>query len=110
TFERGVDGLAAWLATLWRAPRKTYYLGEWHYHPHASPDASPQDRAQMITFSRNLAYACPEPLLVIVGGDPDGAWDARAYVFPVREGCISLRRVEGAPSPGEQATSRGRRG
>ncbi|MFT3767498.1 MAG: Mov34/MPN/PAD-1 family protein [Minicystis sp.] len=94
SFERGIDGLGDWLATLWRGRRRMYYLGEWHYHPHASPEASAQDRAQMVAVAREKAYACPEPLLVILGGDADRGWELRVYVFPVHEGCISLRRIE----------------
>jgi integrative and conjugative element protein (TIGR02256 family) len=97
TFERGAAGLREWLASLWNAPRRRYYLGEWHFHPRASPEASGQDRAQMMAFAASREYACPEPVLLILGGDPRDAWDVRAYVFSVRERCIELHRVVGAP-------------
>jgi integrative and conjugative element protein (TIGR02256 family) len=93
TFERGSAGLREWLASLWNARRRTYYLGEWHFHPRASPEASGQDRAQMMALAASREYACPEPVLLILGGDPRDSWDMRAYVFPVRERGIELRRV-----------------
>ncbi|XXY45983.1 Mov34/MPN/PAD-1 family protein [Sorangium sp. So ce269] len=92
-FERGTEGLREWLAKLWGAPKRTYYLGEWHFHPYALPEASAQDRSQMVAISKHPAYSCPEPLLLILGGDPGGDWEARAYVFPIKEGCVELHVV-----------------
>src|SRR5690349_6378790 len=40
SFERGSEGLEAWLLKLWSASARTYYLGEWHFHPYASAEAS----------------------------------------------------------------------
>lgn len=98
SFERGVRGLAKQLSTLWNASTRTYYLGEWHFHPYASPEASGDDRRQMRAISVNDDYRCPEPLLLILGGDPNSAWDARAYVFPVTQaGPSELRRVDNGP-------------
>src|SRR5262249_52669095 len=68
-FSRGVAGLQRWLNTLWRA--SSYYLGEWHFHPFASASPSGDDLAEMKSISAAESHHCPEPLLLIVGGDPD---------------------------------------
>jgi hypothetical protein len=36
TFRRGIRGLQRWLNAQWSG-KHGYYLGEWHYHPGASP-------------------------------------------------------------------------
>jgi integrative and conjugative element protein (TIGR02256 family) len=80
-FERGVRGLQGWLQRAWRA-KGHFYLGEWHYHPHASATPSPIDIRQMAELALSPALRCPEPLLLIVGGHPSVAWCARSFVFP----------------------------
>lgn len=89
-FERGSAGLEVWLLKLWRARARTYYLGEWHFHPYASAEASAHDRAQMRAIAADTRYACPEPVLLILGGNPRGAWNALAYVFPRDGDTVSL--------------------
>ena len=81
SFYRGTKGLQDWLSKLWTSNRG-YYLGEWHYHPFAGPDASSVDRRQLQENSEKARLACPEPVMLIVGGDPDHAWHACAYVHP----------------------------
>ena len=93
-FERGSAGLEAWLLKLWRAPARTYYLGEWHFHPYASAEASAHDRAQMHAIAQDTRYACPEPVLLILGGDPRGVWDARGNVFPREGAALGLGVLE----------------
>jgi hypothetical protein len=66
---RTVGKLQAWLDSLWRR-KADYYVGEWHYHPGASASPSGVDVAQMRAIARDEKYACPEPLLIILGGDP----------------------------------------
>lgn len=75
SFIRGVSGLRRLLLKAWRGGN--YYLGEWHFHPFASPDPSPTDILQLVTFARDPGYQCPNPVLVIIGGDPVGAWRLR---------------------------------
>jgi integrative and conjugative element protein (TIGR02256 family) len=79
-FERGTRGLRALLNRLW-IRKKHYYLGEWHYHPNARPDPSGRDHDQMRQIASCPRYACPEPILVIVGGTAD-AWLVSARVYP----------------------------
>ena len=80
-FERGVCGLQGWLQRAWRA-KGQFYLGEWHYHPHASATPSSIDVRQMAEFALSPELRCPEPVLLIIGGDPPAAWCARSFVFP----------------------------
>jgi integrative and conjugative element protein (TIGR02256 family) len=79
-FRRGTAGLQKLLDRLWRRERR-YYLGEWHFHPGAAPEPSGIDRRQLLSIARDPGYHCPEPVLVIIGGNPPGEWTAAAYVF-----------------------------
>ena len=78
-FRRGVSGLQRWLKSLWKS--KTFYLGEWHFHPSAAPNPSGTDISEMSEVARNESNKCPEPVLIIIGGDPAGDWCLRAFVF-----------------------------
>lgn len=68
SFTRGSQGLAVLLNRLWE--KHQYYLGEWHYHPNASPRPSGLDSETMFKLSKNEDLHCPEPILLIVGGNP----------------------------------------
>lgn len=57
-----------------------YYLGEWHYHPNKLAIPSKVDIKQMIDFSENRSLRCPEPILIIIGGNRD-SWKATVSVF-----------------------------
>lgn len=96
-FRRGTIGLQPLLDRLWRRERR-YYLGEWHFHPGASPDPSGVDDRQLRSIASDRQYNCPEPVLLIVGGDPSAAWAAAAFVFPKGEGRIPM-------TPGQDDTS-----
>ena len=78
-FDRGTKGLRKLLGRLWR--RRRYYLGEWHYHPNASPSASVQDHRQMRELATDERYRCPEPILLVVGG-AEPHWELTAHVYP----------------------------
>lgn len=88
-FHRGVRGLQEWLDRCWHVLRH-YYLGEWHYHPHGSPLPSQSDVFQLERIADSAVYRCPEPLLLIVGGDPLVGWTIGTYVFPRGERRIRL--------------------
>jgi integrative and conjugative element protein (TIGR02256 family) len=77
-FVRGVAGLQQLINRAWR--RRDYYLGEWHFHPFASPDPSDRDRRQIAYLSRDPDYRCPEPILIVVGGDPGTGGDLAVSV------------------------------
>lgn len=79
-FIRGIRGLNQLLRMLWML-RKDYYLGEWHSHPNASPIPSSIDIAQLKVIARSESYSCPEPILIIVGGDPQGEWSISINAF-----------------------------
>jgi integrative and conjugative element protein (TIGR02256 family) len=88
-FKRGTRGIQRWISRLWREQRH-YYLGEWHFHPRGAPVPSPDDRGQMQKFSKDKKLKCPEPILLIIGGNPKGEWSANAYVFPADQDCVPL--------------------
>ncbi|MEX0804103.1 MAG: Mov34/MPN/PAD-1 family protein [Candidatus Binatia bacterium] len=90
-FVRGIKGLQQLLNQLWR--RKEYYLGEWHYHPFANPDPSGTDEQQMLDFARNKAMNCPEPVLLLIGGDPKRDWHVRVVVYTRNKKPIELSPV-----------------
>jgi integrative and conjugative element protein (TIGR02256 family) len=97
TFRRGVRGLQRWLNAQW-AGKSRYYLGEWHYHPSASPTPSPADLNQMRSISESSSYCCPEPVLLIVGGDLRRGMLASAHVFPRGHAPIELVRSSLRPN------------
>lgn len=76
---RGVRGLQKILDTFW-SQKRGYYVGEWHFHPGAAPSPSRRDVSQMRSIASSDQYHCPEPLLVIIGGDPDGSYSLHAEV------------------------------
>jgi integrative and conjugative element protein (TIGR02256 family) len=80
TFVRAVGHLQKWLDDLWREGR-AYYLGEWHFHPRAAPTPSRTDRDQMRAIAEDPKYACPEPVLLIVGGFLQGGLLCSTNVF-----------------------------
>jgi integrative and conjugative element protein (TIGR02256 family) len=101
SFQRGTKGLQAWLERRW-ASRRDHYLGEWHFHPHAAPVPSSTDLQQLGRIARTADYRCPEPILLIVGGDPAGKWLISAHVVPNGQAAIPLQAFQDAserPSP-----------
>ena len=101
-FMRGVRGLQRWLEYLWHR-RHHYYLGEWHFHPYGLPYPSQTDIEQMSRIADAVHYGCPEPILLIVGGNPTAKWDVKVYVCPRGECPVELVRSNETPSsqPGE---------
>ena len=95
-FERGVIGLQELLRSHWQQ-RSGYYLGEWHFHPGAPPIPSPRDERSMREFASSPLYRCAEPLLLIIGGDPQHMWTVSAAVYPRLAKTVSLELVDRAP-------------
>jgi len=81
SFIRGIRGLQSWLNRLWKRQRH-YYLGEWHFHPFADPTPSMTDIGQLKKFSKTPSLRCPEPVMLIIGDDPNRKWTAKAFVSP----------------------------
>jgi integrative and conjugative element protein (TIGR02256 family) len=67
TFHRHTNGLKKILDESWE--KGQYYLGEWHYHPNFSATPSSIDLKQMRTLAENEELKCPEPILIIIGGN-----------------------------------------
>lgn len=68
SFIRSTQGIIAMLKSVWK--KQQYYLGEWHYHPNASPKPSVLDIKTMLNLSKSEDLHCPEPILLIIGGGP----------------------------------------
>lgn len=66
-FNRGTQGLKKLINKLWS--KNNYYLGEWHFHPNALPIPSGQDKRQMKEIALSKQYNCPEPIMLIIGGN-----------------------------------------
>ena len=77
---RGIVGLESWLARLWTRHAR-HYLGEWHFHPFSTPQPSGRDIAQMRVIAKSTRYQCRTPVLLIVGGDPQGEWCTHVEVL-----------------------------
>lgn len=78
SYFRGVRGLKEMLDQKWKA--NEYYLGEWHSHPHVHPIPSKTDIDQMRTFSCSPGLHCPEPIMLIVGGDQNIGWQFAVFI------------------------------
>lgn len=89
TFFRGVKGLQGILRRIWKEQRR-YYLGEWHFHPGGSPIPSGTDNDQMTSIAQDPLSKCPEPILVILGGNPKADWTIGAFVYTRTDGPIEL--------------------
>lgn len=76
-FNRGRGDLGAVFRRRWL--EGTYYLGEWHTHPGGTPDPSQDDVEAMRMIAGNPGYACPEPVLLILGGGAKN-WTLAAMV------------------------------
>lgn len=91
-FHRGTYGLQSWLNNLWKRKRN-FYLGEWHFHPFAPAVPSQTDIKQMQSIANTPLYHCPEPILIIIGGEPPTEWTVGTYVFPRGRSPLELAEV-----------------
>ena len=93
-FVRGVTGLSEMLGKRWRARERTFYIGEWHFHPVNCVEPSRQDFAQMLEISRGREYSCKEPLLLILGaGKREDLRVFRAFVCPANDAPMEFHRA-----------------
>lgn len=90
SFRRGKAGLRELLQQRWF--HGSHYLGEWHFHPGGSAQPSFCDERVMVRISKSPRYACPEPILLIVGGSPPVTLDLSVTVFP--RGRHSIRCIK----------------
>lgn len=79
TFERGVDGLNEILDNRWDLGYR--YIGDWHFHPNSSPIPSMIDDMQMKKFANDKLLNCPEPILLIIGGNNSNGWEFSLHVY-----------------------------
>lgn len=85
-FHRGVNGLKALLLRRWQdMNNRTFYLGEWHYHPFYPIIPSIEDLKQMKKISSSKRYHCKDPIMVILSKNHNGNRQIRAFVFPNRK-------------------------
>jgi len=90
-FVRGMSGLREMLGKRWRASERTFYIGEWHFHPANHVEPSGDDFAQMIEISRAREYDCKEPLLLILGASKhEGQRIFRAFVCQADDAPMEL--------------------
>lgn len=78
-FRRGINGLMSIINKEWSLGQ--YYLGEWHFHPNSSSTPSIVDNIQMKKFLINKSLKCPEPILLIVGGNQHNGWELSVHVY-----------------------------
>ena len=88
-FVRGTLGIQNLINRAWQR-HKHFYLGEWHFHPRGASIPSQCDLDQMRKLSKESKLKCPEPILLIIGGDPNDTWTVNAYVFPANQACVPL--------------------
>ncbi len=92
-FHRGIAGLSGLLTKRWDSRVRTYYIGEWHYHPASTVDPSNDDLAQMYRINIDPQYYCREPIMLIVGQSRFREERAvRAFIFPQGKQYIELIR------------------
>ncbi|RJR45413.1 MAG: hypothetical protein C4567_03335 [Deltaproteobacteria bacterium] len=90
-FWRGVADLKNLLARRWALKQRTYYIGEWHYHPIFHIELSGDDLDQMHSISQDSNYHCREPIMIIVGRECGVGRPVRALVFPRDEAQIEFK-------------------
>lgn len=93
-FRRGTAGLGRLLQERWKLG--LHYLGEWHYHPGGSCEPSSADYSAMAAIAADARYQSPEPILVILGGNPPEHFAVSMTVLPVGERPHRLRNWDEA--------------
>ena len=58
-----------------------YIIGDWHSHPDNSPEPSEIDDDQLFKDANNKKLNCPEPILLIMGGNPDMGWNMSLHLY-----------------------------
>lgn len=89
SFVRCGEKILCFLNQLWE--QNQYYVGEWHYHPNFSPIPSGIDLRTIYKFSKNKKLNCPEPVMLIIGGNPSN-WSEHIAVY-VKDQEIILHKL-----------------
>ena len=79
TFEIGISGLDKTLDDNLKLGYRC--IGDWHFHPNSSPEPSIADNIQMKKFASYKPLNCPEPILIIIGGNQDKGWKLSVHVY-----------------------------
>lgn len=95
-FRRGSGGLKTLLARRW--VEGSHYLGEWHFHPDARCEPSGPDLLAMVGIASDERYACPEPMLIILGGRVPDRYQLSVTVFPRGEPPVFLQGRPRSPT------------
>jgi len=66
-------------------------IGDWHFHPNSSPKSSITDDKQMKKFASYKPLNCPEPILLIIGGNQTKGWEISVNVY-TKDNKISLKK------------------
>jgi integrative and conjugative element protein (TIGR02256 family) len=90
-FQRGTKGLSKIIEQSWK--HQQYYLGEWHFHPNGLPMASNLDINQMTEIANSKNYHCPEPILIILGGNIKD-YDTKAFVILKNRKIVELKKFK----------------
>jgi len=91
TFQRGIDGLTQFFNNVFARFRgRRHYVGEWHSHPYSAPHPSTTDDTNQAAIAQDTRVDCPEPILVIIGGDFDQHTDLQAFVYSRTHGKVVL--------------------
>jgi len=89
SFIRNGEAALLHLDRAWK--QKTYYLGEWHFHPNSSSAPSATDRKTIQMLANSKKLHCPEPIMYIVGGNTNN-WNEYIAVYS-NKGLTVLHRL-----------------
>lgn len=90
-FLRGIQHLTDLLRMRWERTHRTYYLGEWHFHPTLDVLPSDTDIKAMTQISEDDEFRCPEPIMFLIGlATLDGQRRVRIFVYPRGKPAVEL--------------------
>ena len=91
SFFRGTVGLRSFYGKLRRKfSGERHYVGEWHSHPGSTPKPSVTDDTTQLAIARDINTACPECVLVIIGGTLSAYDDVGVCVYSRERGRVVL--------------------
>lgn len=94
-FVRGVSGLNEFYQRVFkRFGGRRHYVGEWHSHPDSRPHRSGTDLHSHAGIAHNECAACPEVVMIILGGQPATRPELEVSVYSRRRGEVRLTPVQ----------------